>query len=466
MVSDQKLWQPDISGISGPKYLALAGAIAKAINSGVLRPGTQLPPQRELALKLGITVGTVGRAYRVVKMRDLVSGEVGRGSFVKNHEKEGKYARFLPTSKSGTIDFACFRIPVDDTIEEIQNVVSEVADRAMLLPLESYPPAAGYVAHRTAGVAWIKRSGLTVLPEQVIVCGGAQEAILTATMCLAHLGGIFLTEQVTYSGLKSVSTLRGIDLEGVEMDDEGIIPDALLEAHKRTGGRVVYVQPTAQNPLGCVMSQSRRKKIAEIGRTYDLIFIEDEVVAAGLTNRPPPLAFYAPERTVFITSLSKCVSPALRVGFMAVPHDLIDGFINTYHTLSLASSPLMHDAASLLIMNGTAEKIAERNNMELLRRHKIAQDELKGFKLQKHLSAFFSWLHLPNHWSSSEFSEAVQKAGVSVVRSESFAVGLDNPPRAVRFSLNPGPREQDLIEGLRILKKVANQRPHSQLTIV
>jgi len=463
---DKDFWVPDISGIGGPRYLALAGAIANAINSGALPAGTQLPPQRDLALKLGITVGTVGRAYMVVKMRDLVSGEVGRGTFVKNHEDMEKYTRFLPEPKPGTIDLACFRFPIDDMIDATRNVLSEVADHTMLLPLVSYPPAAGYIAHRAAGSAWIRRLGFEVPPEQIIACGGGQQAILTATMSLAHFGGPFLTEQLTYSGLKSIAALREIDLEGVEMDAEGMMPDALLAAHKRTGGRIVFLQPTAQNPLGSVMSENRRKKIAKIGRAHDLIFVEDDVVAAGTVDRPPPLAVYAPERTIYFTSLSKCVSPALRVGYMAVPPGFVDEFTNTIHALTLATSPLIHDAASLMIMYGTAEKIAQRNNEELARRHKIAAEELKGVKLRSHPSAFFSWLCLPDHWSSSEFLNSAQKAGVSVVKSESFSIGQIEPPRAVRISLNPDSNKLGLVEGLRILKKVVKQRPSPQFTVV
>lgn len=460
------MWTPDISGIGGPRYLALASAIAEAINSGELAAGTQLPPQRELAEKLGVTVGTVGRAYMVVKRRELVSGEVGRGTFVKKLEDKGAYANFLPERKPGTIDLACFRIPVDDIVSSLANSFAEVANHTVLLPLIAYPPASGFTTHRTAGAAWISRSGLNVPPERVIVCNGGQQALLTAIMTLASLGGPILSERLTYSGLKSIAALREIPLEPLEMDKEGILPEALEATHKKSNGRIVYVQPTVHNPLGCTMSMKRREKIAEIARAYDLIIIEDDVAAAGETERDVPIAALAPERTIYITSMSKCVSPALRAGFMAAPTALVEPLSNTIHTLSLANPPLIFETASVLIMDGVADKIAKQNNEELAIRHNLLMKELKGMNVSHNPAAFFAWLNLPDHWTSSEFSDAVQRAGVSVVQSENFNAGGGETPRGVRISLNPQTNMTGLKDALRIMRKVAEEHPSPRFAVV
>ena len=115
---------------------------------------------------------------------------------------------------------------------------------------------------------------------------------LTAIMTLASLGGPILSEKLTYSGLKSIAALREIPLEPVDMDEEGILPEALEAAHKKSNGRIVYLQPTVQNPLGCTMSLERREKVAEIARANDLIIIEDDVAAAGVTDRDMPHNLY------------------------------------------------------------------------------------------------------------------------------------------------------------------------------
>ena len=79
-------WLPNMSQGSGPLYVRLAERIEEAIASGTLPAGTKLPPQRDLAFDIGVTIGTVGRAYTLVRERGLVSGEVGRGTFVLGHE--------------------------------------------------------------------------------------------------------------------------------------------------------------------------------------------------------------------------------------------------------------------------------------------------------------------------------------------------------------------------------------------
>lgn len=460
------MWTPDISAIGGPRYLALASAIAEAINSGELEAGSQLPPQRELAEKLGVTVGTVGRAYMVVKKRELVTGEVGRGTFVKKLEDKGAYANFLPERKPGTIDLACFRIPVDDIVSSLANSFASVANHTVLLPLIAYPPAAGFTTHRTAGSAWISRTGLDVPPERVIVCNGGQQALLTAIMTLASLGGPILSERLTYSGLKSIAALREISLEPVDMDDEGILPEAIEAAHKKSNGRIVYLQPTVHNPLGCTMSLKRREKIAAIARANDLIIIEDDVAAAGVTDRDAPIAALAPERTIYITSLSKCVSPALRTGFMAAPTSLVEPLSNTIHTLSLANPPLIFETASVLIMNGVADKIAQQNNEELALRHKLLMQDLNGISVSHNPAGFFAWLNLPEHWSSSEFSDAVQRSGVSVVQAENFYVGGGEIPHGVRISLNPQTNMTGLKDALRIIHKVVEEHPSPKFAVV
>src|SRR5690349_16733362 len=138
-MTDQ-MWIPDISKIDGPRYLAVAGAIANAIDSGELPPGSQLPPQRDLADKLGVTVGTIGRAYALAKKRRLVTGEVGRGTFVRGPRPEGRGANIIPEGDSRTIDLACYRSPVEGLTEALAKTFAEVGERSTLLPLHKYPP--------------------------------------------------------------------------------------------------------------------------------------------------------------------------------------------------------------------------------------------------------------------------------------------------------------------------------------
>ncbi|MDO8877301.1 MAG: PLP-dependent aminotransferase family protein [Pseudolabrys sp.] len=459
-----EMWKPDISKVDGPRYLALAGAIAEAIDSGHLSPGSQLPPQRDLAEYLGVTVGTVGRAYSIMKKRQLVSGEVGRGTFVCSTGEA--MPNFLPERLPGTIDFACYRSPVFDLSEQLTHALSQVTARAILMPFHKYPPAEGLLSHRTAGATWIRRTGLQVPPERVIACGGGQQALLMAVSTLVDPGEILLAEQLTYSGVNSIGALLDRQLSPVAIDDEGVIPDALEEAVAATGARCVYLQPTVHNPTTATMSEARRRRIADVARRLDLTLIEDDAAISGMTERPLPIANFAPERTIYISSFGKSVTPALRVAYVASPPALWERLVNSLHALTLANSPIPLEIASLMIADGSADAIARANLVELEKRNATALSLLTGWKVSSHPAAFFQWLHLPPPWTAADFCEAARREGVSVVPADNFTVGDGVPPRAVRISVNPAQKSNVLAKGIEILTRLAGQRPQPRQTVI
>lgn len=460
-----EMWKPDITKFDGPRYLALAGAIAEAIDSGELARGAQLPPQRDLAEFLGVTVGTVGRAYNIMKKRQLVSGEVGRGTFVCGGVDQ-TMPNFLPERIPGTIDFACYRSPVSGLSEELAHAMAQAGARAALMPAHKYPPAEGLLSHRSAGAQWIKRSGLNVTPDRVIACAGGQQALLVAISALVSAGDTLLSEAVTYSGVNSVCSILGRKLRPVAIDKEGIVPEALDEAAAISGAGCLYLQPTVQNPTAALMSEGRRQRIADVARRRGLVLIEDEGGFSDMTDRPLPLAHFAPERTIHISSFGKSVTPALRVAFIASPPVLWERLVNTLHALTLANAPLPFEIASIMIADGTADAIARRNLTELRARHQAALKLLAGWEVSSHPAAFFQWLGLPAHWSAAEFCEAAHREGVSVVPSDNFTVGDAAPPRAFRISVNPAQKASVLAKGIEILTRLARERPQPRMTVV
>lgn len=460
------MWVPDISRIEGPRYLAVAAAIAKGIDNGELPPGTQLPPQRDLAERLGVTVGTVSRAYALAKRRRLVDGEVGRGTFVKGNRQEARGAHIIPEGDSRTVDLACFRSPVDGLTEALAKAFAEVGERSTLFPLHKYPPAAGFLTHRTAGATWIGRVGLDVSPENVFLCSGAQQAILISLSAFVRAGETVLTENLTYSGVKALAALNGLALEGVEIDEQGMVPDSLEAASAATRARVVYLQPTVHNPTTALMPVERRRRIAEIARARDLILIEDDAAASALTERPPPVAAFAPERTCYITSVSKSVSPTFRLAYVAAPPTLIETLVSTFHTMALAVPPFTAEVMALMISNGVADQITRRYLQEMRRRHDLALEILKHHHVAAHPAAFYVWLPLPAHWHSEDFAAAAKAEGVSVAPADSFAVGRSGFVHAARISLNPGSSIEVLRSGLTTLASILSARPRLRSTII
>lgn len=461
------MWTPDIRDLDGPRYLAIASAIAQAIDSGDLPDGAQLPPQRDLADHLGVTVGTVTRAYALAREKNLISGEVGRGTFVRAGRSTGQRLEFRPSAPERTVDLSCYRAPMAGLQDLVSSSIGALAQRAAFLPLQKYPPAGGLPAHRIAAASWIGRSGLRARPEDVLLCSGAQQAIQAALATVVAPGQILLTDALTYSGLKALAGLQGVQLRGVEMDGEGMRPDALRAQILSTGARALSLQTTLHNPLIVTMSEARRRAIAAVAEEFDLLVIEDDAASAILTDRPVPLAALAPSRTIYITGLAKVLSPVFRTGFVVCPPSLHEVFSNTLHAMTLGPSPLVGELVTALLANPTLEDVLERMRREVARRVTFATEFLGHERISTHPASVHLWLRLPPEWRALDFEAAARRAGVAVVASDNFATADTRPPPAVRVSLSPGAGENLLHRGLTIIKGLMAARPiFSSATII
>lgn len=463
------MWVPKIENLEGPRYLAVASAIAQAIDSGELSPGAQLPPQRDLADHLGVTVGTITRAYSLVRKQNLVTGEVGRGTFVRDENKvRGPRIEFRPDERDQRIiDLSCYRAPARGLSDLVADAISDLSERAALLPLHKYPPAAGLPAQRAVAADWIARTGLEVSGDRVLLCGGAQQATLVALSGLAAFSDTVLTDAVTFPGFKAIANLRGIKLRGVAMDDEGMNPSALEEAVERTGARVVYLQSTLHNPCLTLMSDARRKDIAALAVAKNLMIIEDDATAAALSDRPVPIAAYAPDNTCYVTGLAKCFSPAVRIGYLVCPRAWVDPFSNLIHVMTLGNSPILGELASLLITSGAAEQVRRRMNEETAQRCAEARALFAGHPLTTHPASVHMWLKLPAPWRALDFEATARRNNVAVVASDHFVADDEvRIPPAVRVSLNAGAGEAALGRGLNTLAGLLESRPIMMATIV
>lgn len=257
-----------------PKYLAIANSIARAVETGRIKPGARLPTHRALAREANVTIGTVSRAYDEVYRRGLVVGEVGRGTFVRSLPPEARPFGDRDNTAEGAIDLS-LNVPVPGArAAELAKVVAELAKRGRLHGLLGYAPHAGTARHRAAGAEWISRSGLKVSPDEVVVTNGAQHAILLVLSTLTRPGDVILAEGLTYPGVKAVASMLHLRLEGLAIDGKGLRPEAFQEACEKHQPKALYCMPTLQNPTGSIMSEQRRRQVAEIARAYRVAILE------------------------------------------------------------------------------------------------------------------------------------------------------------------------------------------------
>lgn len=456
-------WVPCLEGRSGPRYRAIADVLQEDIAAGRLRGGERLPTHRDLAWRLGVTVGTVTRAYVEAERRGLIAGEVGRGTFVRPPltddyaepgQSEHRLRRHNEMHGIGPVDLSGNAPPTPPLADRIAATLTEIAADRDFAEFLRYRPSQGLEAHAEAGAAWIANFGLEVDPGQVVPTNGAQHGMATAISAAAGAGEWLLSENLAFFGLKALARVLGLRLQGVELDEEGLIPEALEAAIKTTGARALYTCPTIQNPTCAVMSAERRLAIAEICRRHGVTVIEDDIYNFLMERPVPPLATYLPEQTIYLTNLSKPVAPGLRVGYAAAPRNKLGGILTGIRATGVMASPLTHELAARLIEDGTALENARLIRAQAQERQEIAARYLEGWEVRRQPAALHLWLSLPETWRREGFTAECMRRGVAIASGELFAVGRQSVPHCVRLSVT-GPRTAEELErGLRVVAEL------------
>ena len=446
------IWVPRLEGKAGPRYRAIADALDEDLVEGRLQPGARLPTHRELADRLGVTVGTVTRAYAEAARRGLLAGEVGRGTFVRSPAADaGRWSPAVAPDPA-VIDLSLNLPPPPEGFAAeaaLRDALASLAD-ADVAPLLAYAEEGGHPAHREAGAALIAQTGLAATADDVVVCCGGQHALTVLLAMLAQPGDLVAAEALTYAGLKAVAGLLRLRLHGVAMDDQGIRPDA-FEAACRSGARVLYCVPTIQNPTAVTMSAERRGAIAEIARRHGVAVLEDDVHALLPGVRPLPIAAALPELGYYVLGTSKILTPGLRVGFVRAPAHAAARLAAAVRATTWGPVPLTAEIAARWIRDGTAGRLIEGRRRAAALRQALARSALAGTPYQSHPFGYYLWVPLPEPWRGEAFVAEARRRGVAVSSGEAFVVGRGATPHAVRICLG-APRDAATLEqGLRRL---------------
>lgn len=446
-------WLPDLSAFAGPKYRAIVDAIAADMEAGRLSVGTRMPTHRDLAWRLKVTVGTVARAYAEAERQGLLSGEVGRGTFVTDPERKesglGQYLAVAWAPHPGIVNMAVNRPSGDQGAWAVGPALAQLAVRPDLPQLLSYNLETVAQRQRLAGQKWLRLEGADVAIDRVSVTAGSQQALVAAIATLTRPGDTILAEEYTYPGFKSAVSLLGRSLVGVIMDEEGLIPDEVERAFAR-GARLLYTTATVQNPTTGTLSEGRRRAIAASARRHDAFIIEDGVHRFLDPLAPEPILVHAPERTLYLTTLSKSVTPGLRTSFAALPPEVKGRFDAAIGALSLALPVPLLEVACVLIDDGIAQQAAERQRRDALARIALA-GQILG--LENPRPAFNIWLPMALPWTSSSFVAEAARRAVSLPPTDSFAIGRPHMD-GVRASVTAPPDMETLAHALKILAEL------------
>jgi DNA-binding transcriptional MocR family regulator len=436
-------WVPDLGRISGAKYLAIADAMQAAVESGRLRAGDRLLPQRDLAARLGVDLTTVTKAYDQARGRGLIGARGRAGSFI------------LPQ------DAIAAGPPPRDTG---MNMPPEVAGGSLLATWERtasallradgaggrlhYTPAGGRAADRETGAALFGRLGLASEPDQLIVAAGAQNALHAIVAATLKPGDVVACGAHVYSVFLALARRFGIRLAPLASVDAASL-DALC---RTTEVAALYLVPTNDNPTTRTLDLAEREALAATLRRHAVRLIEDDAYGQ-LPDRPlAPVSSFVPELGFYVASVSKILSPALRVAHVRAPgvRDAL-ALAAEVHASTVMAPPLDSALVTRWIEDGSYARLAAETRAEAKARQAIAASVLPPGSYAAHACGYHLWVPLPAGSDQARATEALRAAGMTAIPADAFAAG-EGGAAALRVSLGGAITRAGLARGLTVLE--------------
>ena len=434
------------------RYTEIVDELTEAIRDGRLPPGIRLPTHRDLSRRHGIALATATRVYAQLARGGLVVGEPGRGTFVRD---QGGYGglngrRIPPGSRVADLSFN--QPLAADQAEQLREALRQMAATGDLQSVLTQHSPGGQTGQKAIVATYLLDRGIDVPPDNVVLTAGSQHGLDIALRVLTRPGAIVAVDELTYPGLKLLADDRALELASFPSEPHGPDLDALAALCSRRRIAAVYTIPTLHNPLGYTMSPAQRARLAEITRRCDCAVIEDGTYAFLEPHSGPPIFALAPERTVYVASLSKNLATGLRFGFNVVPDQYISRTKEAVRTSSWGTSSLVSALVTAWLDDGTVNLLETTRRADARERQQRAHSIFEGMNYHASPSSYYGWLRLPDNARSDDIAHALAKEGILVSTAEAFCV-TPHPPNALRLALGT-PLLPDLTKALHRVRHV------------
>lgn len=442
-------WIPSLHASRGPRYLAIVDKLEADIAAGRVKAGTRLSPQREMADRLGLSLGTVSKAYAEAERRGLISGEVGRGTYVRQRRQ----ARQSSDLRGNPVANLTLNVPPSTGEDRlIAAALAEIAADENLPDLLGYLPHQGLRDHRDAIASWLATLGIVTEPDRLFITQGAQHALSVALSLIAGRDDVVLTESLTYSGMLALAAQTGCRLLGVDMDQHGVLPEALERRLTEGAAKAVYLMPNLQTPTGAILPSERRQHIADIVRRSSAYLIEDDAYVFLFPRPPQPISLLVPERSFYIVSFDKCLAPGLRIGAMIAPEAFRDRTINALRATGWMAAPIQAEIVARLIRSGGLMQQVRLKREKAAERQAIAQ-RILGRHLRKtsDVPGFHVWLELPAGRTPMTLITQAALTGITLAPPGALQSA---GPAGIRLCLGAIPSEAELERVLTVLRDI------------
>jgi DNA-binding transcriptional MocR family regulator len=443
----------------GALYRLLATRIGRLADTGQLRPGVRLPPERALAAALSVSRNTVALAYQVLRDDGMAESRQGSGTRLVPHRVTPAATHRANGFFTGMLDAATTAIDLSMATVECAPAVAEVladpgsvlsyAERTEVTAGRGYLPF-GQPRLRAAIAEMLTAAhGVPTTPEQVLVTSGAQQALDLLLRSEAAPGQPVVCEDPTYAGFLDALHRAGARPVGVPPGDVA----RLAEAVRTHQPAVAFLIPTFQNPTGRVLPAAERHEVIGLAARHpDVTFIDDMTLAdvplprdrvagtragAAISTvdepQPPPLAALAPRlpNVVTVGSLSKTYWGGLRTGWVRAPEGIIARLAAAKAASDLSGPPFQQAIAAELIRGRHDEIIKWRQEWVRPRYEALAgalRSLLPAWDWAPPSGGLTLWARLPGDTDSGAFAQAALREGVALIPGRLVSVSADRTP--------------------------------------
>ena len=404
-----------------PLYRQLIQQIRAQIDSGDLPAGARLPASRNLARQLKLSRISVVNAYSELRAAGYLSAQAGRGTFVAHDRANPEVAQpqqpapgmrqrassiremMRLARRPGVIDFSGGAPPSEFfPVRYLQDAINQVIERDGAEAL-AYEAPEGYGPLRRAVRDYVRAIGIDCRVEDVLITGGAQQAIDLVLQSLMRAGETLVTADPTYLGIIDIAEARRVQIQGVPIDEDGIRIDALENALNHLRPRLIYVMPSYQNPTGHLMPLHRRRQLARLAARHRIPVLEDEVYREFRYDGdelPPLKALDESGVVIHTNAFTKVLLPGIRIGYLVAAGPYQERLARVKQAADISTPGLNQRAIHLLLERGVLAKQLERNRLELRRRRVAALAAAQrylpaGSRWTAPGGGLFLWVELP-----------------------------------------------------------------------
>jgi GntR family transcriptional regulator/MocR family aminotransferase len=494
-------FRPD-RGLSEPVYRQLAQHLRGFIEAGRLVGGEKLPASRELARALGLGRNTVIQAYLALCEQGFVSSHVGQGTFVaaQRSEAAGSTVRSLreralrPAKPlaiprgfawGGLFALRARDFPLHTTLRRVAAgrgfpfdfrggqvdhaaFPARLLARALARSLARHGPALaahqdprGWPPLREQIARTLVGRGILCEPADVLVVGGAQQALDLVGRVLLDPGDTVVLEQPGYFGAALAFRACGANLVGVGVDASGLRTEELARLLGTRRVKLLYTTPAVQSPTGVVLEEGRRRALVALADQHQVPILEDDYdseLRLGGTIVPALKSLDPAGQVIYVGTFSKALFPGLRVGYVVAARALLERLTAAHLAANFQTSPLGQAALCEWIREGTLERHVRRVRRRYAERlealcEAVGREMPQGTRFSRPAGGTALWVALPSDADGEGLFTRALEAGVAYAPGDAFALDgtCDHCLSLCFANLSPA----RIAEGVAVLGRIA-----------